>query len=132
MMAVIGDKIVAAPFAMIGSIGVVSTVPNFSRLLKKWGIDVSDYTAGRYKRTVTPYKPETSRDRAKLQQDLNEIHNLFKQHVKLYRPKLNIYQVATGEVWAAVEAKRVSINTKQHTSNTNNNTNTNANITERS
>lgn len=61
MMAVTGDKIVAAPFAMIGSIGVVATIPNISRLLKKWGIDVHDYTAGRFKRTVTPYKRDIQR-----------------------------------------------------------------------
>ena len=104
-MAVTANEIIAAPFAMIGSIGVVATVPNFSKLLKKWGIDVTDYTAGRYKRTVTPYKKETSSDRAKLLRDLNDMHNLFKRHVKLYRPKLNVNVVATGEVWPATEGK---------------------------
>ena len=103
MMAVTGSEIIAAPFAMIGSIGVVATVPNFSKLLKNWGVEVSDYTAGRYKRTVTPYKKETSRDRSKLLKDLNEMHDLFKRHVKLYRPKLNVNVVSTGEVWPATE-----------------------------
>ena len=104
MMACIGDKILSAPFAILGSIGVVAQLPNIHRLLKKHDIDVEMLTAGEYKRTLTVLGENTEKGREKFQEDLDTTHELFKNFVARYRPQLNIDEIATGEVWLGVSA----------------------------
>lgn len=104
MMACIADRILAAPFAMLGSIGVIAQLPNFNRLLKKHDIDFEMLTAGEYKRTLTVFGENSDKAREKFQDDLENIHRLFKQFVARYRPSLDIETVATGEVWFGSEA----------------------------
>lgn len=99
MMACIGNKIIAAPFAVIGSIGVIAQLPNFHRLLKKHDIDYEMYTAGEYKRTVTMFGENTDKGREKFTEELEDTHELFKQFVGEHRPQVNVEAVATGEVW---------------------------------
>lgn len=104
MMACVADKIVAAPFSIIGSIGVVAQLPNFHRLLKKHDIDFEQHTAGDFKRTVTMFGENTESDRAKFKQELEETHGLFKKFVADHRPSLDIDKVATGEHWHGTQA----------------------------
>ncbi|STA45310.1 Probable protease sohB [Cedecea davisae] len=105
MMACVAQRIVAAPFSIIGSIGVVAQVPNFHRLLKRNNIDVELHTAGQYKRTLTLFGENTEQGREKFREDLNETHLLFKQFVSDMRPALDINAVATGEHWYGTQAK---------------------------
>ncbi|MCO6540069.1 MAG: protease SohB [Gilliamella sp.] len=105
MMACTANKIVAAPFAIVGSIGVVAQIPNFNRLLKKHDVDIELQTAGAYKRTLTMFGENTEEGRQKFKQELEETHLLFKDFVKEYRPNVDIEQVATGEHWFATQAK---------------------------
>lgn len=104
MMACVADNIVAAPFAIIGSIGVVAQIPNFNRFLKNKEIDIELHTAGQYKRTLTLLGENTEEGRQKFREDLNETHHLFKDFVHRMRPTLDIEQVATGEHWYGVQA----------------------------
>ncbi len=104
MMACLGNKIIAAPFALIGSIGVLAQVPNFHRLLKKNDVDYELFTAGEFKRTVTMLGENTDKGREKFQSDLEETHTLFRQHVQKFRPRLDVDTVATGEVWYGQQA----------------------------
>lgn len=104
MMACVADRIVSAPFAIIGSIGVVAQIPNFSRLLKKNNIDVELHTAGEFKRTLTLFGENTEEGREKFREDLNETHVLFKEFVHQNRPALDINAVATGEHWFGLQA----------------------------
>ncbi|ELY5788440.1 protease SohB [Cronobacter turicensis] len=105
MMACVANKIVAAPFAIIGSIGVVAQIPNFNRLLKRNDIDIELHTAGQYKRTLTLLGENTEEGREKFREDLNETHQLFKEFVHSMRPSLDIEAVATGEHWYGVQAQ---------------------------
>ena len=105
MMACTANKIVAAPFAIVGSIGVVAQIPNFNRLLKKHDVDIELQTAGEYKRTLTMFGENTDEGRQKFKQELEETHLLFKDFVKEYRPNVDIELVATGEHWFAAQAK---------------------------
>ncbi|OWF77279.1 protease SohB [Yersinia rohdei] len=105
MMACVADRIISAPFAIIGSIGVVAQIPNFHRLLKKNDIDVELHTAGEFKRTLTLFGENTEQGREKFREDLNETHVLFKQFVQQQRPSLDIDAVATGEHWFGTQAK---------------------------
>ncbi len=105
MMACVADKIVSAPFAIIGSIGVVAQVPNFNRFLKSKDIDIELHTAGQYKRTLTLLGENTEEGRQKFREDLNETHVLFKDFVKRMRPTLDIELVATGEHWYGTQAQ---------------------------
>ena len=99
MMACIGTKILAAPFAIIGSIGVVAQLPNFHRLLKKNDVDFEMFTAGEHKRTVTMFGENTEKGKAKFVEELEDTHELFKSFVTEHRPQVNISEVATGEIW---------------------------------
>ncbi|EKP2732442.1 protease SohB [Escherichia coli] len=104
MMACVADKIVSAPFAIVGSIGVVAQMPNFNRFLKSKDIDIELHTAGQYKRTLTLLGENTEEGREKFREGLNETHQLFKDFVKRMRPSLDIEQVATGEHWYGQQA----------------------------
>jgi serine protease SohB len=104
MMACIGNRILTAPFAILGSIGVVAQLPNVHRLLKKHDVDFEVLTAGEYKRTLTVFGENTEQGREKFQEDLDVTHALFKDFVARYRPQLDIDEVATGEVWLGQDA----------------------------
>ena len=116
MMACIGSEIVSAPFAILGSIGVVAQVPNFNRLLKEKNIDFEMYTAGEYKRTVTMFGENTEAGKAKFEEELQQTHVLFKQFVEKYRPQLNVEKVATGEHWYGQDALDLKLIDKLQTS----------------
>ena len=104
MMACVADKIIAAPFAIIGSIGVVAQLPNINKLLKKNNIDIEQHTAGEFKRTLTVMGENTEEGRTKFKQELEETHVLFKEFVSEYREDLDIAKVATGEHWYGKQA----------------------------
>lgn len=109
MMACVANQIVAAPFAIIGSIGVLAQLPNFHRLLKKNDIDFELFTAGEYKRTVTMFGENTDKGREKFSEELEETHTLFKDFVRANRPGLDIAKVATGEIWYGQQALEVGL-----------------------
>ncbi|HET6628502.1 MAG TPA: protease SohB [Woeseiaceae bacterium] len=104
LMACVADRIVAAPFAILGSIGVIAQLPNFNRLMDGHGIDWEMITAGEYKRNVTMFGRNTDADRAKLKAELEDVHELFKSAVATYRPNLDLGKVATGEHWYGTRA----------------------------
>lgn len=116
MMACVADKIVAAPFAVIGSIGVVSQLPNFHKWLKNHDVDYEMFTAGDYKRTVTVFGENDAEDRAKYQQELEQTHLLFKHFVNRYRSMLDLDKVATGEHWYGEDALHLNLVDKLQTS----------------
>lgn len=99
MMACLGNRILAAPFAVLGSIGVVAQIPNFNRLLKKHDVDIELHTAGDYKRTLTVLGENTEEGRRKFREELEDTHVLFKEFVAEHRPQVDIAIVATGEHW---------------------------------
>ncbi|OOS24729.1 protease SohB [Moraxella pluranimalium] len=99
MMACTANKIIASDFGVLGSVGVVSQLPNFHEFLKKHDVNFEQFTAGEYKRTVTMFGENTDEDRAKYQEDLERIHELFKAFVAKHRPSLAVEKIATGEIW---------------------------------
>ena len=109
MMACVANKICSAPFAIIGSIGVVAQLPNFHKLLKKNDIDYELLTAGEYKRTLTLFGENTDKGREKFVEDLELTHDLFKAYVKQQRPVVDIETVATGEIWFGIQAKDMAL-----------------------
>ncbi len=116
MMACVADNIVAAPFAVIGSIGVVSQLPNFHKWLKNHDVDYEMFTAGDYKRTVTVFGENDDEDRAKYQEELEQTHELFKHFVNRYRSVLDLDKVATGEHWYGEDALHLNLVDKLQTS----------------
>jgi len=104
LMSCVAHQIIASPFAIIGSIGVVAQVPNFSKLLKKYDVDYKEYTAGDFKRTVSIFGEITEKGEAKFKEQLEATHVLFKGFVGQFRPQLNLSEVATGEYWYGQQA----------------------------
>ncbi|MCH8070367.1 MAG: protease SohB [Proteobacteria bacterium] len=109
LMACVANKIVAAPFAILGSIGVIAQLPNFNRLMDSHGIDFEQITAGKYKRNVTIFGKNTDEDRARLKEELEEVHGLFKGAVSRYRPDLDLDKIATGEHWYGTRAMELGL-----------------------
>ena len=109
LMACIADHLIAAPFAIIGSIGVVAQLPNFHRLLENKGIDFEQITAGRYKRTLTLFGENTEEGRQKLREELDEVHALFKRQIAEQRPAVDLESVATGEHWYGTRALELAL-----------------------
>lgn len=104
MMAAVANKIVAAPFALVGSIGVVAQVPNVHRLLKKNDVDIELITAGKHKRTLTLLGENTAEGREKFAEQIEDVHELFQAHLLARRAKLDMEKVATGEAWYGEQA----------------------------
>jgi len=109
LMACVASKIYAAPFAILGSIGVLAQIPNFNRLLDSHGVDFEQISAGKYKRTVTMFGENTDEDRAKLKEELEDVHSLFKAAISKYRPELDLDKVATGEHWYGTTALELGL-----------------------
>lgn len=109
LMACVANKIVAAPFAYVGSIGVIAGIPNFRRVLNKFDVDYEQVTAGKFKRTLSVLGENTEEGRAKFKQELEAVHQRFKEQVSRYRPQLNIEEVATGEHWLAADALKLGL-----------------------
>lgn len=109
LMACVADRIVAAPFAIIGSIGVVAQLPNFHRLLEKYNIDYEQFTAGKYKRTVTMFGENTEEGREKFKEELEDVHVIFKEYVAKHRPQVDIEKIATGEHWLGSQALNLNL-----------------------
>ncbi len=109
LMACVADRIISAPFAIIGSIGVIAQLPNFNRFLKKHDIDYEQVTAGEFKRTLTVFGENTEADRDKLKQELEDTHLLFKEFVNKGRQGLDIDKIATGEHWYGSKALELNL-----------------------
>ena len=109
LMACVATKIYAAPFASLGSIGVLAQLPNFNRMLDRHGVDFEQISAGKYKRTVTMFGENTDEDRAKLKEELEDVHTLFKAAISEYRPDLDLDRVATGEHWYGTTALQMGL-----------------------
>jgi len=109
MMACVADRILAAPFAIVGSIGVVAQLPNFHRLLDRAGVDFEQQTAGDYKRNVTMFGKNTDKERKQLKEQLEDIHDLFRGFVTDYRPQLDMDKVGTGQYWYGSRAKELNL-----------------------
>ena len=109
LMSCVATKIIAAPWAVVGSIGVIAQLPNLHRLLKKNEIDIEMHTAGKFKRTLTTLGKNTSTGRKKFIEELEELHSVFKNFVKEHRPVINVKKVSTGEVWQGEEAKKIGL-----------------------
>ncbi len=109
MLACLANHLIAAPFSIIGSIGVIAQLPNFHRWLDKKEIDFEQILAGQYKRTLTLFGKNTLEGRAKLQEEVEETHQLFKDHIVQNRSQVNIDQVATGEHWYGTQALKFGL-----------------------
>ena len=109
LMACVASQIIAAPFAIIGSIGVIAQMPNFNRLLQDKGVDFEQVTAGRFKRTLTLFGKNTDEGREKLRDEMEEVHTLFKAQITAHRPQLDIERVATGEYWYGTRALELGL-----------------------
>ena len=109
MMACVANNIIAAPFAVLGSIGVLAQIPNFHKLLKKMDIDFEQITAGDYKRTLTMFGANSDQDREKFKEELEETHHLFKEFVKENREIIDIHKIATGEHWYGKRAIELNL-----------------------
>lgn len=109
MMACVANNIIAAPFAILGSIGVIAQLPNFNKLLKKNDIDFEQFTAGEFKRTVTMFGENTEKGKEKFIEELEETHVLFKDFVSEHRPSLDLEKVATGEHWFGTKALELGL-----------------------
>jgi len=109
LMAGVADTIIAAPFAIVGSIGVVAQIPNLHRLLKRNDIDFELHTAGEHKRTLTMFGENTDEGRAKFREEIEQTHQHFKNHLSRYRPRLDIDRVATGEYWLGEQARDLGL-----------------------
>lgn len=105
MMACLADKLVVAPFSIIGSIGVLVQLPNFHRALKKHNVDYEIISAGEFKRTLTQFGEITKKGRDKVQEDVETMHEIFKKWIKDHRPSVDIDKISTGETWVGMQAK---------------------------
>lgn len=109
LMACVADRLMSAPFAIIGSIGVIAQLPNFHRWLESRGVDFEQLTAGPYKRTITVFGENTEQGRQKLKEEIADVHELFKAQIAEHRPQVDIERVSTGEHWYGIRALELDL-----------------------
>ena len=109
LMACVADKIIAAPFAIVGSVGVLAQIPNFHRALEKHNIDYQEYTAGEYKRTVGMFSEPTEKGKAKFLEEIEDVHRLFKDFIRMNRPSVEVDEISTGEHWYGTRALELNL-----------------------
>lgn len=109
LMATVADRIIAAPFALVGSIGVMAELPNFNRLLQKHQIDYEVLTAGEHKRTLTMFGENTEAGRSKFMEEIEDVHQLFREFVTENRPSVEDEKVKTGEAWYGQRAIELNL-----------------------
>lgn len=109
LMACTADQIIAAPFAIVGSIGVIAQIPNFNKALKKYDIDLEQHQAGSHKRTITMFGENTEVDRARFKEDLEQTHKLFKNYITNFRKELDIEKVSNGKYWYGTDALELKL-----------------------
>ena len=109
LMACVASQIIASPFAIVGSIGVIAQLPNFHRFLEEKGVDFEQVTAGRYKRTLTMFGKNTEEGRDKLKEEIEDVHSLFKMQISSHRPEIDIERVSTGEHWYGTRALELGL-----------------------
>ena len=117
LMSCVASKIIAAPWALVGSIGVIAQMPNIHRLLKDNLIDFEMHTAGQFKRTLTVFGENTEEGRQKFISELEDLHIVFKDFVKENRPNVDAMKVSTGEVWQGQKALALGLIDAIQTSN---------------
>mmetsp|Transcript_9058 Transcript_9058/g.12909 ORF Transcript_9058/g.12909 Transcript_9058/m.12909 type:complete len:423 (-) Transcript_9058:25-1293(-) len=104
-------RLYAAPFAVVGSIGVIGQTVNIHNALESWGVKPLVFRGGKHKAPVGLIG-EVSEDGMKtIQKMIDKTHNAFKRHVLAARPKLakQIDDVATGDVWLGCDALDVGL-----------------------
>jgi len=109
MLACTAHRILAAPFSIVGSIGVIASVPNVHKLLDHQGVEMVQRTAGEHKRTVNIFTPNTPEGLQKFEEDLQIVHDAFIAHVTSNRPVLDPRKVCTGETWLGINAEALGL-----------------------
>lgn len=104
-------RIVAAPTAIVGSIGVISAGPRIPRLLERAGVSVAERRAGRLKGMGAPWRDDTEEEAAKEQELVDAIYERFVGRVAHARrlPEAAVRELATGEVWLGDRALELGL-----------------------
>lgn len=105
------DKIIALPGSAVGSIGVITEIPNVAGLLDKLGVEFTVITAGTYKDAGSPYRSLTTTEKALIQGSVDEVYGQFIDIVAEGRsmPRSKVESLATGWAWNGTEAKKLGL-----------------------
>ena len=107
-IAVAGDKIIAHPTSLSGSIGVIAMIVNLEELFNKVGVDWEIVKSAEKKDFLSPFRALTKEERVLFQETIDSFHNRFVQIVADNRKELNIPSVkelADGRIFTAQEAR---------------------------
>ncbi|RZN63462.1 S49 family peptidase [Methanonatronarchaeum sp. AMET6-2] len=103
------DLVLAEKLSTVGSIGTLSVRPDFSELLKKIGIEMDVESKGRYKEFGMPFTEPTEEEKEVREKVLNNINNMFKEHVQDNRNIKDDGDVFEGKVYLGDEALEVGL-----------------------
>lgn len=112
MIACAADEIVADPYSIVGSIGVVGGSFGFDKLIAKVGIERRLYTSGEHKAMLDPFLPENAGDVERLKKLQQEIHEGFialvksRRGIKLKGPEDALF---SGEYWTGNRALELGL-----------------------
>ncbi len=105
LMALPADRILAGPFAIVGSVGVVAGIPNVKRLLEEKGVSYRLFVAGDKKRVVHFADDDGPEVREYMDEKLAGIHTQFLQAVEKHRgDRVKLDEVRSGDHWSAEES----------------------------
>lgn len=111
MIALHTDKIYAATYSLVGSVGAVLSAWDFSRALERVHVSQRVYASGDLKAMLNPFIPTTPAAERKAQELVRGMGESFRQEVARARgDKLKKgVDYATGEVWSGVQAVEIGL-----------------------
>ncbi len=104
-------RLYVAPFAVVGSIGVIGQSINIHKVLEGWGVTPLVFRGGKDKAPLGLIGEVTDESIAKVQDMVDTIHTAFKHHVAAARPIISdrIDELATGDIWLGINAVEVGL-----------------------
>ena len=111
MIACAAHRIVAAPGAIVGSIGVISVRPALEQLLERAGIGVNVNKSGKYKDLGAPWREMTDEESEKIQELIDDSYDSFVKIVAESREldEDRVRELATGEIYLAPRGMEVGL-----------------------
>jgi serine protease SohB len=112
MIACAGDEVIADPYSIVGSIGVVGGSFGFDKLIAKIGVERRLYTSGEHKAMLDPFLPENPDDVERLKKLQRHIHEDFialvksRRGAKLQGPENDLF---SGEYWTGQKAMELGL-----------------------
>ncbi len=105
------DTIIAHPMTITGSIGVISVIPNFSKMIDKIGVTLDTLSTNKSSQDLNLFIPFTNQQKKKLEELARPMYFRFLSKVAKSRNKTveQVRAIAKGRIWTGENAQEIGL-----------------------